>query len=202
MGKTEKNEGSVLEVVRIGVQLDSLTDVMFDRFIDYSAEKRPPEQKLYLFGKNQLVLPQDNLTDGFLCGLDPKGCAITFEGKQGKDYRMMASAHVMIDEAVISFLKDDHPVVFTDFDEGGPFWIHRGSPRVKKGSSSIKQEMKERPVLRHPWALRFSISLVKNAMIDETKLFNWFMRGGMLIGIGTYRPKFGRFTVTGWEIKK
>ena len=56
--------------------------------------------------------------------------------------------------------------------------------------------------MRHPWTLDFNITLIKNNLIDETKLFNWFITGGMQISLGTYRPRFGRFTVDTWEIIK
>jgi hypothetical protein len=169
---------------------------MFDRFIDYSTERRPPEQKLYLYGKNELVLPQDNIIS-FLFGIDPKGCAMAFEGKKGKDYVRMGQSHVNIDEAIIPFMSGKKPVIFKEFDD--KIWKHQGSPRVKKGSASIKSEMKERPVLRHPWSLTFHITIIKNNIIDENKLYNWFMLGGMQIAFGTYRPRFGRFTVDKWD---
>lgn len=186
-----------MELTKIKVQLNSLADIMFDRFIDYSFEKRPPEQKLYLGEGNVLVLPQDNII-AFLFGENPAGCAKAFEGKQGKTYIRIGQSHVFIDEPMILFLTEGKPVIYQNFDN--QLWIHRGAPRTKKGSLSIKTEMKERPVLKHPWSLCFGITVVKNNYIDETKLYNWFVMGGMQIALGTYRPRWGRFSIEKWEI--
>lgn len=186
-----------MEITKIKAKLAALSDIMFDRFIDHSRERRPPEQKLYLGEGNALVLPQANI-DAFLFGDDPPGCARTFEGKRGKEYMRMGAAHVFIGEAVIPFTAEGKPVIFSGF-ESGNLWVHHGSPRVKQGSRSIKQEEKERPVLRRPWELEFTLTVLKNTLIDENKLHNWFEVGGMQIALGTYRPKFGRFYILSWN---
>jgi hypothetical protein len=33
-------------------------------------------------------------------------------------------------------------------------------------------------------------------------LYNWFTKGGLLIALGTYRPRFGRFSVRAWDVGK
>ena len=186
-----------MELTIIDVRLDSLADIMFDRFIDHSKEKRPAEQKLYLFKGNKVVLPAENIV-AFLFGEHPPGCAKAFEARRGKEYIRMGLSHVFIDPVIIPFLCNDKQIVFKKFN-GEYTYIHQGSGRTIQGSRSIKQEIKDRPVLCHPWSLEFKISLVKNALIDETKLYNWFVSGGILISLGTYRPRFGRFEVAGWE---
>ena len=188
-----------MEITKIKAELSSLSDIMFDRFIDYSQEKRPPEQKFYLGDGNALVLPQENII-AFLFGENPAGCAKAFEGKKGKEYIRIGQSHVFIDEPLIPFMSDGKPVTFNGF--GNQLWIHQGSPRMKKGNLSIKSEMKERPVIRHPWGLPFTLTIIKNNYIDETKLYNWFIMGGMQIALGTYRPRWGRFTVEKWELVK
>ena len=64
----------------------------------------------------------------------------------------------------------------------------------------IKQDVRKRPVLNQPWELAFTIKLIKNELIDETRLYNWFVQGGIEIGLCNYRPRFGRFTVKEWEL--
>jgi hypothetical protein len=184
-------------ISKIKVGLVGLSEIMFDRFFDYSKEQRPPEQKLYYDGK-AIVLPQANI-EAFLFGLDPKGCAMTFEGKKCKEYRTIGMSHVFIEESIIPFMADGEPIIFDGFD-GKQFWIHEGSPRGGSGSSRVKQEMKKRPVLKLPWALNFTLTLIKNGIINETKLSNWFTLGGMQIALGTYRPRWGRFAVETWEV--
>lgn len=187
-----------LELQKISVELSGLSDIMFDRFIDHSKEMRPPEQKLYLSDGNKMIFPAGNL-DSFLFGSKPPpGCAAKFEGKQGKNYCTMGMGHVFIDPMEIGFLSDGEPVVFNDFNSG-QFYIHESSPIIGAGQSAVKAEVKPRPVLRLPWSLSFVITIIKNGLIDETKIYNWFVAGGVQIGLGTYRPKFGRFAVDMWE---
>ena len=188
-----------MEMQKIQVVVNGLADIMFDRFMDHSKEKRPPEQKLYLTEGNVLVLPAENIY-AFLFSENPAGCAKWFEGKKGKSYISIGQGHVLIDPFFIPFTDGKKPIVFKDFTSD-KFWIHQGAPRTKQGSLSIKQEIKPRPVLKLPWQLAFDITLIKNALIDDTKLYNWFVTGGLQIGFGTYRPRFGRFDIAQWEIK-
>ena len=187
-----------MKIQEIAVILAGLSDIMFDRFIDHSKEKRPPEQKLYLAAENMLVMPKDNI-EALLFGDDPPGCARCLEGKAGKNYLRMGLSHVFVKESLIPF--QDEAGASLKFDGFGEhLWIHRGAPRTKQGSRSIKQEMKERPVLRLPWNLSFHLTILENVLINENKVYNWLVAGGMQIGLGTYRPRFGRFEVRDWKV--
>lgn len=186
-----------MEIKKIEVTLESLSDIMFDRFIDHSKEKRPAEQKFYLAENNKIVLPAENIFT-FLFGETPGGCAKTFEGKKGKDYIRIGSGHVHIAPALIPFQDEKKKdIAFSGFN--GKFRIDQSAPRTKQGSLSIKQEVKDRPVLCYPWFLSFEISLVENNIINDTKLQNWFDKGGIMVALGTWRPRYGRFTVKRWE---
>jgi hypothetical protein len=184
----------LMDIRTIGIELEGLADIMFDRFIDYSTEKRPPEQKLYLREDNAIVMPGENIL-AFLFGEDPAGCAKAFEGKRAKEYLRIGNSHVFVQEDLILFERDEKPMKFSGFGPEEVLYLKHASGRTKQGSRSIKQEIKARPVLRLPWALRFHVNLVKNQIIDETKLFNWFTMGGIQIALGTWRPRYGRFSV-------
>ena len=189
---------NILEIKKYVVKLGGVAAIMFDRFVDHSKEQRPPEQKLYLSENNVIVLPQMNI-EAFLFGENPQGCAKAFEGKRGKEYIRMGMSHVFIDETVIPFQDDDgNEIIFNGFDNK-IFWTHEAAPRTKYGSSSIKQESRKRPVLNLPWNLHFTFRVIKNNLIDDTKLYNWLVRGGMQIALGTYRPRWGRFVVNKFE---
>jgi len=190
-----------MDVSKIGVRLEGVSDIKFDRFIDHSKEVRPAEQKFYLSDGNALVLPSTNIIEGFLFGQNPAGCAKAFEGKAGKDYIAVGLSHVFVGPNLIPFLDNKKKQIkFTDFNNGR-FRVDYTAGRTKMGSLSIKQEAKPRPVMHLPWAVEFDITVLKNTLIDETKLYNWFVRGGMQIAIGTHRPVYGRFVVDKWETK-
>lgn len=181
---------------KIDVELEGLADICFDRFIDHSKEPRPPEQKLYLAEGNRLVLPAANMR-AFLFS-EKYGCAKTFEGKKSKDYVRWGQGHVQIDPPLIDFLKKNKPIVFKDF-KGGLWLLEESTVTKASGGAIIKQPIQPRPVLKLPWSLKFEISIVKNPLIDSIKLENWFNQGGLLIALGNYRPRFGRFLVKSWN---
>lgn len=190
-----------MEVTKIKAGLGSMSDIQFDRFIDHSSEARPPEQKLYLGENNTLVLPSTNIIEGFLFGKKPAGCATSFEKPKSGQYIAVGLSHIAIKPSLIPFLDDKgKPIRFTKFD-GKRFRISMDAARTQKGSMSIKQEAQPRPVLCLPWALSFEIMIVKNPLVDEAKLYNWFVQGGMQIALGNHRPVYGRFSVEEWEVK-
>jgi len=186
-----------MKIQKIEAQISGISDIMFDKFVDYSEGDRPPEQKLYLDDNNTAVLPAENLLS-FLVGEYPSGCCKKFEGRKGKsDYIPVVQSHVFFSPVLLPFTADGKIVKFKKF--GDKFRIFEASPRVRKGGLSIKTEMTKRPILTMPWELSFTINLIENTLIDENKLHNWFDDGGILVSIGTYRPRFGRFAVTGWK---
>lgn len=188
-----------MELTKISVKLSGLSDLLFDRFIDYSGEKRPPEQKLYLADGNLLVIPSANI-DAFLFSENPQGCAKAFEKKAGKEYIRIGLGSVSVLPMLIPVLgKDDEEIIFKGFDGDSRWWMVEQGGRTKKGSLSIKQEAQKRPALKLPWSVRFQIMLIKNDKIDTTKLYNWFTKGGIEIGLLNYRPKFGRFEIAEWD---
>lgn len=182
-----------MKTQKIEVKILGLSDIMFDRFIDHSQEKRPPEQKLYLNEGDRICLPAENIYS--LLFSENGGCAATFEGKKRKDYIRMGMSHVFIDPPLINFKNDKDDITYPTKQ----IWIGKFSPVTKKGNLKIKQELKERPILKTPWHLSFSINLIENPLIDATKLYNWIGAGGIQIGLGTFRPRYGRFTVEEWQ---
>lgn len=201
--KESKSGGNLrVAMTEIDVGLKGLVDIMFDKFIDHSKEIRPAEQKLYLkrgeAGENLVVLPSENVRS-FLLGEDPAGCAKMFEGVKGKGYISMGTAMITISPTEIPFTDGDRNICFTTIPDDR-FRIEMSGGRTKQGARSIKQEAKPRPVMRMPWCVRFKITLWENQMINETKLENWFVMGGLRIGLGTWRPRFGRFEVVEWKV--
>jgi hypothetical protein len=190
-----------MEQIKIHTELEGLADIMFDQFFDHSKEPRPAEQKFYIQGKNQLVFPSLNIM-AFLFNQKGNSCATKFEGKKRNDYISMGFSHISIIPQYIPLKgKDQKPIFFKDFEDER-FYIQNSAPTTKlSGGGFIKQEAKPRPVLRIPWFLEFEINLYKNPLINSQKLQNWFENGGILIGLGTYRPLFGRFIVKKWKIE-
>jgi len=179
------------------VKITGMVSLLIDRFIDMSADERPPEQKLYLAENNQLVFPSENIFS-FLYAENPAGCAKTYEGKKWKEYKTVGMAHTAIKPEFIPITRNDKPIIFkkfvNEYDKDAKIRILHHKASVKKGSLVIPSP-KTRPCIETPWELNFELTIFDNSLINLTKLENWFTRGGLRIAIGTYRPRFGRFTV-------
>lgn len=59
--------------------------------------------------------------------------------------------------------------------------------------------MAARPVLPLPWCLVFDLSWMRNEVFAEKELLQGTQRGGLEVGIGTYRQMYGKFSVDVWE---
>ena len=183
-----------IETSTFKVSLDGIAEIQFDRFEKQEADTRPPDQKLYLAEGDVIVLPSENIW-AFLFGEGkPAGCAKSFEGKGSVQYLRMGQSHLILSPPLIPFTRNGKPIVFKEFDRKS-LYVSQFAPRTKSGSLSIKNNVRLRPVLMLPWALSFDITIIKNELITDTKLLNWFKRGGIEIGLGNYRPRFGRFLV-------
>ena len=171
---------------------------MFNRFIDHSKEVRPPEQKIYLDEDGLVVLPSENIMS-FLCGSHVPGCIKKFEGKKSGNMIDIAYSHISVSPTLIPFLRNGKPIKFKNMNDTKTWGICLSGGVTKSGSQVVKQEPQPRPYLKTPWSLEFNMTLVENTSIDETKLYNYFSNGGIVVSLGTYRPMYGRFQVSKWE---
>lgn len=209
-----------MKVFKIDVTLEGLSDIMFDRFIDHSKDKRPPEQKFYLVEGNQLVIPAENLWSFYTRQKHPVGCIKKCEQRTAGNFLSYFESHASIHPTILPFTRGEQSIIFDGFNgestdivkseidkkskkikHGSSFYVHRGNPVNKlSGGGIIKMETIERPVLLLPWQTSFCLSLIENEMIDDTKLLNWTAKGGLLVALGAYKPRFGRFMVTQWDV--
>lgn len=49
------------------------------------------------------------------------------------------------------------------------------------------------------WELEFDLTLLQDERVSEETLKQILQYAGLYVGIGAWRPKFGRFEVTSWE---
>jgi hypothetical protein len=193
---------TVIEMTEIDIEIEGLSDILFDKFFDHSKNERPPEKKFYTDpdGDGKTVcLPSENLWSFLFAELN-QGCARRFEGKKSKEYLSYGQSHVAIKPDFIPFTENGKQVQFDKF--GKKFRIFQQSAPTKlSGGGMIKQEAKKRALVKLPWELKFNIVVFKNDRVTSEKLLEWFNKGGILIGLGTYRPRFGRFMVKKWDIK-
>jgi hypothetical protein len=70
---------------------------------------------------------------------------------------------------------------------------------VRVGQARV---MRTRPIF-HDWRITFEVSASNEVVADAAALHRWLSDAGAFIGLGDYRPRYGRFTVERFdEIKR
>jgi len=179
------------ENLKIKVQLSGIRPLMFDRYAGDNNTKLPPEEKMYLDPQRRLIMPAINLFS-LLAAENTKSVCRQFFGKQGRTIALGISSYCNIDPFEIPILDDHGPVVFIGWN--GQISLHNAVARLKTGVPNPK----ERPVLALPWNIRFVIEYQKNTYCSLENLRQAIMMGGTL-GLGTFRPFFGRYEVVEFE---
>lgn len=176
------------------VLLAGIADIMFDRYPGDNETELPPEKKMYFMPDGETVmLPAMNISS-FLTAQNTDSAPKRLLDK--RKYRSIASAilsFTAITPFEIPFISNGEPVKFSGFND--KFYVHCSVARLAKGVPNPKI----RPVLRMPWELAFNLSIFPNNDFSEDLLYDLFVRGGLAIGLGTFRGVFGKFQVRTWE---
>jgi len=182
----------------IEITLEGLSDILFDQFWDHDKMDRPIEQKMYLNDEGYMFLPGSNL-HAFLWNQRKAGCVKFFEGKGANNYLAREGFVNVLDREALILGRDNKPVKWTGKAKK-PIFVINASGVTGSGNKIIKQPKKPRPGISLPWSIDYTMTLVENDLIDIQKLYNWVTKGGLLIGLGTWRPRFGRFLVAKWTV--
>lgn len=183
------------EATVIRCRLDGIRPIMFDRYAGDNSTQLPVAERMYLDDRKRLVVPSLNLYS-LLCAENTKSVCRQFFGKQGKTIALGIASYTMIPEMNLALLgAEDNPIEFTGF--GGQVVVHTAVARVKGGIPNPKQ----RPMVNLPWSLEFDIHYRENKYCTVNNLRQAFEMGGTL-GLGTFRPFFGAYTLTKWEESK
>lgn len=206
MIKTRSEAGTRDSVVRT-VTIQGLTPIMFDRYAGDNDTQLTPSQKLYYAEDGRtLVIPSMNLMSFLSAKNTDSAPKRLLDSRKYKKFTEACASFVMIDapgdeySENLVLTRNGEPIQFDKFgdDDICPLsgvWIHRSVARLEKGIPNPKV----RPMLDLPWALTFRLTLFPNDQIQEQQLKNIFERGGIAVGIGTWRGRFGKFAVTQWE---
>ena len=181
-----------MNATKINVRLEGLRPLMFDRYAGDNNTSLPNAEKMYLDRENHLTIPVINLFS-LLCAENGKSVCRQFFGKQGKTIGLGIASYVTIEPFEIPVCDDKGPVTFTGFND--QIRLIKSVARLKGGIPNPK----ERPVLRVPWHIEFTIIYFENKLCTLENLRQAVTMGGIL-GLGTFRPFFGRYEVTSFEV--
>jgi len=160
---------------------------------DYSGEWR---EKLYLLEDGTLYQPEAHLVG---C-LVRAGATEKIPGRRGKTYKDAVKGGLFIEPACIP-----HKANLSDF-EGAPV-LTGPLPDGKKAIAYIDRRpvrvqramvIRYRPALRRGWELSFVVQVLDDDFREDA-LKAILDTGGREIGIGDFRPRFGRFVVSHFE---
>lgn len=180
------------DIIKIQVVLKGLRPLMFDRYAGDNNTKLPPQEKMYLDNQGHLTFPAVNLYS-LLCAENTKSVTRQFFGKNGKTIGLGISSYTTIEPYIILIEDETGPVRFTGFNQ--QVYLHNAVARLAKGVPNPK----ERPTLALPWMLRFEVGYIQNTYCTLENLRQAFTMGGTL-GLGTFRPFFGRYELTQFEV--
>ena len=175
----------------IQVQLSGIRPLMFDRYAGDNNTQLQNEEKMYLDEQRRLIMPAVNLYS-LLCAENTKSVCRQFFGKNGKTIALGIASYTMIEPFDVPILANGQAIVFQGFSD--QIQLHKSVARLAKGIPNPKV----RPMLKCPWSLDFSIEYQDNKFCTIENLRQALQMGGTL-GLGTFRPFFGRYDLTGWQ---
>jgi hypothetical protein len=182
------------------VVLEGLADLMFDRYAGDNKTELSVEQKVYRMtdGKT-LCLPHLNVMSFLSAQNTDSAPKRLMDKRKYKDFANAALAFISVRPAHIPLLRDGKPIEMGTIGPDGRdplsgVYVNYAVARVAKGIPNPKV----RPVLPLPWTLAFDLIILPNEEVTEEQIHNLFERGGMAVGLGTWRGVYGKFELTQW----
>jgi hypothetical protein len=176
----------------IHVRLEGLRPLMFDRYAGDNNTQLPTADLMYLDPEAHLMLPALNLFS-MLAAENTKSVCRQFFGKQSKTIALGIGSYTSIDPFDIPIHDAQGPVRFTGWNE--QIYQQSHVARLKNGIPNRKT----RPVLSLPWHVDFTVTYIENRYCTFENLRQAFDWGGTL-GLGTFRPFFGKYELAEWKV--
>lgn len=177
----------------INVELKGQRPLMFDRYAGDNNTSLPVMEKLYL-SEGFLIMPAINIYS-LLCAENTKSVCRQFFGRSGKTIGLGIGGFTSITPFDIPILNEQGPIRLNGSSHP-QISIHKAVARLPKGIPNPK----ERPVLALPWLIRFQMEYIENQYCTLENLRQAFDQGGIL-GLGTFRPFFGRYLLTRFVVE-
>jgi hypothetical protein len=181
-----------MKTITRNVTLTGLTPILFDRYSGNNKEQLAVMDKIYQ-DDGRLVLPSTNLLS-FLSAQNTESAPQRVIGRGYKEVCKAALSFVTVEPFNIPFTREGKILIV----EKAGITIHYAVAKMMKGKLAIPNP-KERPMLNTPWELQFKLTLLETPELNEVLLKKLFEKGGLAIGLGTFRGVFGKFKVTVWD---
>jgi hypothetical protein len=153
---------------------------------DYSEEWR---ESLYVYN-GQVYQPANH----FELSMTKAAVGFKVQGKRGKTYKDLFAANLFIDPEKILFGIAEPEELDTDADK--PLYLDMRPVVIQRA-----RVVRLRPAFSPGWKLSFKINIIDDEL-PAGILQDVLTLAGKAVGIGDYRPKFGRFSVSHFEVVK
>jgi len=168
---------------------------LFDRYGGDNKTKLDVADKGYRNDAGEYGIPVLNVFS-MLSAQNTPSVGKRFYGKQGRDVALGVMSFVNIEaldggDPMFAPIKDAANGTYTAKDPRIRILNHVA--RLKDGIPNPK----ERPMIPTGWSIRIKFELQENGILNLATLKKMVEQGGIL-GLGTFRPIFGRYAVT-WE---
>jgi len=182
--------------------LEGYMPIMFDRYPGDNKTTLPVGAKFYFLPDGKTIcIPASNIVS-FLSATNTSSAAKLVGGKTYKALAAALLGFVQISPMSIPITREGKPIQFSGFvndrDEDAQAYVDRRVARLPRGIPNPK----ERPVLELPWEASFDLTMFKNDEFDEEALKVIFAKGGIALGLGTFRGLFGKFIVKEWTTRE
>lgn len=183
-----------MKVKKIKVKIVGLKPLLFNKFCGIKDEETPTVKKFDLDEDNNLVIFSTRLYNFLFDVGDTAGNRNTygaikmFTGRKHKELVIKGNAYIGIGPQMIYITRDDKKIKFDEFGKNGIIELEE---KTGKG----KPQNIKRPMIETPWEAEFEIDLIPNDFIGFEDLKGWFEKGGIEVGLGAWRPRYGQFYV-------
>lgn len=182
-----------MKTVERNVVLSGLTPILFDRYPGNNKEQLAVMDKIYKDERGHLVLPSINIMS-FLSAQNTESAPQRVVGRGYKEVCKAAQSFVTIEPFNIPITRNGEKIEANEKH----LKVHYAVARMMKGKLAVPNP-KERPMLDQPWEIKFKLTLLETPELNEVLLKKLFERGGLAIGLGTFRGVFGKFKVVEWS---
>lgn len=176
----------------IKARLRGIRPILFDRYAGDNKTKLEPLDKFYLNTDGQCCIPVLNVFS-LLAAWNTPSVAKRFYGRDGKGIAtgVMAFCNVESnneDDPMNAVINDENGVPYTPKDSRIQVVNHVArTPQATPNPTS-------RPMIPTGWSVDFTFHYSENEFVTESTFRKMIEQGGIL-GLGTFRPIFGRYSV-------
>lgn len=186
------------KITSVTATLIGLRPLLFDRYAGDNKTKLSVMDKLYVNEEKECGIPILNLFS-MLTAQNTPSVAKRFYGKQGREVALGIQSFVNIESV------DSDPMFCVVRDAKGEAY-KIGDKRIKTENhvARLKDGIpnpKERPVLPKDWRIKVKFGYQENQMVSLSTMQKMVEEGGVL-GLGTFRPIYGRYEVKWDDAKK